>query len=135
MELAGWVESLAADAPSTARISLRPADLGALTVRVEAHAEVLDARFLVETASALAAIERALPELRGVLASAGVALGQASVGWHSGDSGAGGRGNGGERSPTHSENTRAAGSAPAAVGREGTPTRATRRQGLIDVLA
>ena len=134
-ELAAWVEQLAADAPSTARISLRPAELGALTISVEARADVLDARFLVETGSALSAIERALPELRGVLASAGVALGQASVGWHSGDSGSGARGNGGEQAPGRSSDTRAAPAAPAAVGRESMPARMTRRQGLIDVLA
>lgn len=135
-ELAALVEELAADAPASARISLRPAELGALVIRVEARAEALDARFLVETAAAHAALERALPELRGVLAGSGIALGQASVGWAGpGDSGAGARGRSDGGAAGDPGAGRAAAMTPAPIEHDRAPAMSARRQGQIDVLA
>lgn len=140
-DLASLVEQLAADAPASAQLRLRPAELGTLLVRVEARGDALDARFLVETAAAHAAIERALPDLRAALAGHSLALGQATVGWVAvGGGGAGEAGRGwadgsAGRDPPGSPEPPAAAAAAGPSTRNHGPAPAARRKGRIDVLA
>ncbi|MDR1888297.1 MAG: flagellar hook-length control protein FliK [Zoogloeaceae bacterium] len=79
---------MARSGQQTAQLSLNPAHLGPLTIHLNLDAEKASATFTATTAEVRQAIEEAMPRLREMLAAAGVALGETSVGtqtrqeWH-----------------------------------------------------
>ena len=79
---------MAKSGQQTAQLSLNPAHLGPLTIHLNLDADKASATFTASTAEVRQAIEEAMPRLREMLAAAGVALGETSVGtqtrqeWH-----------------------------------------------------
>ncbi|GHT97037.1 hypothetical protein AGMMS49545_23580 [Betaproteobacteria bacterium] len=71
---------MAKSGQQTAQLSLNPAHLGPLTIHLNLDADKAFATFTATTAEVRQAIEEAMPRLREMLAAAGVALGETSVG-------------------------------------------------------
>ncbi|MDR3055023.1 MAG: flagellar hook-length control protein FliK [Zoogloeaceae bacterium] len=71
---------MAKSGQQTAQLSLNPAHLGPLTINLNLDADKASATFTATTAEVRQAIEEAMPRLREMLAAAGVALGETSVG-------------------------------------------------------
>jgi flagellar hook-length control protein FliK len=71
---------MARSGQQSAQLSLNPAHLGPLTINLNLDAEKASATFTATTAEVRQAIEEAMPRLREMLAAAGVALGETSVG-------------------------------------------------------
>lgn len=62
-----------------AELKLNPAELGPVNVRVEMRADTVSVQIVAASAETRSALEQSLPQLRDLLASQGITLGQASV--------------------------------------------------------
>jgi flagellar hook-length control protein FliK len=71
---------MARSGQQSAQLSLNPAHLGPLSITLNLEADKASATFAVATQEVRQAIEDAMPRLREMLAAAGVALGETSVG-------------------------------------------------------
>jgi flagellar hook-length control protein FliK len=62
-----------------AELTLHPAELGPVSIRVDLAADQASLTIVAESAATRSALEQSLPQLRDLLASQGITLGQASV--------------------------------------------------------
>jgi flagellar hook-length control protein FliK len=79
-DLAAEVQVMAQSGVQRAELRLNPADLGPVRIELALTAQTADIQFTAAHATTREGIEQALPQLRELLASSGLQLGQAGVG-------------------------------------------------------